>query len=136
MKEIIDSALGARFVRFLCTGGINTVLTYAIYLLLLQMLSYQVSYTIAYVSGIAITYFLNKIFVFKTHQGWKSVILYPFVYFFQYLFGMLVLWLIVGQLGLSAKLGPLAVVVMTIPLTYWLTRFVFVGTEKNIKEYD
>ena len=89
------------------------------------------SYTIAYVTGIGIAFLLNKIFVFKTHRGWKSVMVYPFVYFAQYLFGILVLWLIVSQLGLSVELGPLVVVVLTIPLTYWLSRLAFVGLERK-----
>lgn len=127
MKNLINSAFKARFIRFLCTGGINTAITYAIYLLLLQVISYQVSYTLAYVTGIAIAFLLNKIFVFKTHRGWKSVILYPLVYFAQYLLGILILWLVVDQLGLRAEFGPLAVIVLTIPLTYWLNRLVFVG---------
>lgn len=136
MKELIASALKARFVRFLCTGGINTIITYAIYLVLLQIINYQLSYTIAFVAGIMIAYFLNKVFVFKTHQGWKSVMLYPFVYFIQYLFGMLILWLLVSQTGLSVEFAPLVVVALSVPLTYWLTRFVFVGLERNKKEHD
>ncbi len=131
MKDLISSALKARFIRFLFTGGINTVVTYVMYLLLLQVLSYQVSYTIAFVSGIAIAFLLNKLFVFKTHRGWQTVMLYPFVYFAQYIFGMLLLWLVVSQLGLSVKLGPLIVVILTIPLTYWLSRLAFVGLESR-----
>ena len=57
--------------------------------------------------------------------------LYPFVYFAQYIFGMLLLWLVVSQLGLSVKLGPLIVVILTIPLTYWLSRLAFVGLESR-----
>ena len=136
MKDLITFALNARFTRFLCTGGINTVITYGIYLALLQVINYQLSYTIAYVTGIAIAYFLNRMFVFKAHQGWKSVMLYPFVYFVQYLFGMVVLWLVVSKLDLNVELGPLVVVVLTMPLTYWLTRFVFVGVKKNKGGHD
>lgn len=114
-------------MRFLLTGGINTAVTYVLYLLLLQILGYKASYTIAYVIGIAIAFLLNKRLVFKTHLGWKSVMLYPFVYLAQYLFGIMVLWLLVSQFGLMAELGPLAVVVLSIPLTYWLNKLAFEG---------
>jgi len=123
-----------RFIRFLCSGGANTAITYIIYLLLLQFLTYQVSYTIAYVAGIAIAFTLNKVFVFKEHQGWKSVLLYPFVYLIQYLFGILILWLTVNQMGLKVELGPLVVIVLTVPLTYWLSKLAFVGIKSKETE--
>ena len=72
MNKLITSAMKARFIRFVFTGGVNTAVTYFIYLLLLQVLNYQVSYTIAFVSGIAIAFLLNKLFVFKTDR--KSVV--------------------------------------------------------------
>jgi putative flippase GtrA len=127
MKRLITAAFKNRFIRFLCTGGLNTAVTYGIYLLLLQIVNYQISYTIAYVTGIVFTFVLNRLFVFKTHQGWKSLILFPLVYVFQYLFGMLILWLGVQYLSLDVKFGPLVVVILSIPLTYLLSKFVFVG---------
>lgn len=131
MKRLITVALKNRFIRFLCTGGINTAVTYGIYLILLQTVNYQISYTIAYVTGIVLTFLLNRLFVFKVHQGWKSIMLYPLVYAFQYLFGMLVLWLGVSYLGLNVALGPMVVVILSIPLTYWLSKLVFVGHKSN-----
>jgi putative flippase GtrA len=134
MKDLIASALKARFTRFLCTGGINTAITYTIYLILLQVLNYQVSYTIAYVTGIVIAFLLNRVFVFKTHQGWKSILFYPLVYVFQYLFGILVLWLVVSHIGLDVKFGPLVVVILSIPLTYLLSRLIFVGHKSKTND--
>ena len=134
MGDLITTAFKYRFMRFLCTGGINTAVTYVIYLLLLKVFNYQLSYTIAYVTGIAIAYFLNKIFVFTSHQGWKTVMLYPFVYAAQYLFGMFVMWFAVSSLGLNVALAPLVVVVLSIPLTYWLSSFVFVGSKSKQAE--
>lgn len=125
-----------RFIRFLCTGGLNTVFTYAIYLLCLQVIHYQISYTIAYVSGILLAFFLNRLFVFKTHQGWNSLILFPFVYIFQYLFGILVLWLGVQHLGVDVKLGPLVVILLSVPVTYFLSKLVFVGRKSNTSDMN
>jgi putative flippase GtrA len=121
----------ARFFRFILSCGLNTAITYGIYLLLLQQTSYQISYTIAYVSGIAISYLLNRVFVFREHRGLRSLLLFPLVYVTQYGFGMLILWLWIDMAGLNDKIAPLVVVAMTLPLTYVLSRFVFLGRKKK-----
>lgn len=121
----------AQFFRFILSGGLNTAITYGIYLLLLQQTSYQISYTIAYVSGIAISYLLNRVFVFREHRGLRSLLLFPLVYVTQYGFGMLILWLWIDMAGLNDKIAPLVVVAMTLPLTYVLSRFVFLGRKKK-----
>jgi len=117
----------ARFFRFIVSGGLNTAITYGVYLALLQQLSYQISYSIAYMSGVVISYAFNRSFVFKNHRGLRSILLFPLIYVTQYGFGMLLLWLWIDMAGLSDKLAPLMVVAVTLPLTYVLSRFVFLG---------
>jgi putative flippase GtrA len=95
------------------------------------VLGYRISYTIAFVSGLAISFFMNKSFVFKAHQGWKTIILFLLVYLVQYIFGLFVLWIIVGQLGLNVTFAPLVVVGLSIPLTYWLSKIAFTGLAGN-----
>jgi putative flippase GtrA len=121
----------ARFFRFILSGGLNTAITYAIYLLLLQQISYQISYTVAYVSGIVISYILNRAFVFRGHRGLRSILLFPLVYVAQYGFGMLILWLWIDMAKLNDKVAPLIVVAVTLPLTYVFSRFVFLGSKKQ-----
>lgn len=116
----------SRFARFLVSGVLNTSITYAIYLTLLQFASYRTSYSAAYVAGIVVSYLLNRSFVFQRHGGLRSVFLFPLVYVVQYLFGMFTLWLWIDKAKLSEAIGPLVVVVLSIPLTYLLTHFVFV----------
>jgi putative flippase GtrA len=120
----------ARFFRFIVSGGLNTAITYGIYLILLQQLSYQISYSIAYISGIVISYVFNRAFVFKNHRGLRSIVLFPLIYVTQYGLGMLLLWLWIDIARLSDKLAPLIVVAVTLPLTYVLSRFVFLGKQK------
>lgn len=116
----------SRFFRFLISGGINTVATLGLYFALLQIMPYQASYTIAYLSGIVISYLLNRFFVFKTPRDARSIVLFPLVYVAQYCFGMLVLWLWVDQAGLGEAIGSCVVVVSSVPITYILTRALFV----------
>lgn len=113
------------FLRFLISGGINTTVTYAVYLSLLGVLGYKIAYTIAYVVGIVLAFVINRLFVFQTHRGWRSMVLFPFVYLAQYLVSLAVLWTWVERLHMSSKLAPLIAILITIPLTFVLSRLVF-----------
>ncbi|MFL1558104.1 GtrA family protein [Pseudomonas sp. O11] len=114
------------FTRFLVSGGFNTALTYGVYLLLLNFLSYNASYTIAYVGGILLAYTLNRFFVFKSHNGFKSAALFPLIYLAQYLVSLVVLRVWIEKLGLDERVGPLLAIAITVPMTFILTRFLFV----------
>ena len=120
-----------RFSRFVMSGGLNTAVTYGIYLVLLQLMPYQFSYTIAYVSGIAISYALNRSFVFRSHQGFRSVLLLPFVYFAQYCFGILIVWLWIEKAHMSSAIAPLAAALVAVPFTYFLSHYVFLEKSKR-----
>ncbi|KHK65796.1 GtrA family protein [Pseudomonas frederiksbergensis] len=115
-----------KFVRFLLTGGINTIATYCLYLALLNLLPYIWSYSISYVSGIFLAFFLNRFFVFKEHQGLKTVLLLPMIYVAQYAIGVLIVWLWVMTLELPEFLAPLAATLILIPFTYVLSKLIFV----------
>lgn len=116
-----------RAVRFLFSGGLNTITTYAIYLLLLNRFSYQQSYTVAFIAGILMSYFANRFFVFKAHQGIKTVLLFPLVYLLQYLIGLIVLWLWIDFFDLSPQFGPLITILVSLPVTYVVSKVFFLG---------
>lgn len=115
----------SRFLRFLLSGGINTGATYAIYLALLHTFDYKAAYTIAYVTGILLSYALNRTFVFRSHRGWSSALLFPLVYVAQYLAGLATVWVWVSMLHFAQSLAPLIAILATIPITYILSRSVF-----------
>lgn len=117
------------FLRFLFAGGLNTLLTYVLYLVLMQFMPYWAAYSISFAAGIVLAYVMNRLFVFGQHRGAISVIGLPAVYGIQYLTGMFLLWLWVAVAGLDARLGPLVVVAATVPLTFVLTRYLF--TERS-----
>ncbi|BFI96982.1 MAG: GtrA family protein [Rhodanobacter sp.] len=123
----------SRFLRFLVSGGLNTAVTYIIYVALLQILEYRLAYTVAYVVGILLSYSLNRAFVFRSHRGWSSVLLFPFVYLAQYLVSLAIIWIWVGKLGLPKLLAPPVAVLISIPLTYLFSGFVFTPKPSQFK---
>jgi putative flippase GtrA len=121
-----------RFLRFLLTGGFNTGVTYVLYLVLLKFLPYIWSYSVSYICGIVLAFALSRFFVFKEHRGLRSVLFFPLVYVAQYLFGILVIWFWVKNLQFSQELAPLAAIALSLPLTYFLTKIIFVKSEKKM----
>lgn len=115
----------SRFLRFMLSGGINTITTYAVYLILLRIVDYKLAYTVAYIGGIALSYLLNRVFVFRTHRGWSSALLFPLVYLAQYLVGLAAIWAWVNRFGFPKPLAPLIAIVITVPMTYFLSKLVF-----------
>lgn len=130
VRELVERS---RFLRFLLSGGINTVATYAVYLVLLRALDYRIAYTVAYIVGILLAYALNWLFVFRTHRGLTSVLLFPFVYVTQYAVSLATVWIWVEMFGLPKSLAPLIAIVITIPITYALSRLVFSGKKIRSK---
>lgn len=122
---LLERLAAVQVLRFLLSGGVNTLLTYALYLLLLTFCSYQLSYTIAFASGILLAYILNRTFVFRSHRGLHSVVWMPLTYLAQYLVGLLATWIWVDAVQLDERLAPLAAIALTLPLNYFLSRFAF-----------
>lgn len=113
--------------RFAVAGVVNTGATYIAYLLLLQVASYRVAFTLAFVLGILLSYALSALFVFRQRTSWRTFLRFPWIYVVQYLLGLLLVTLAVEWLGLPAWLAPLAALSITIPLTYLLSRALFAG---------
>lgn len=111
--------------RFLLAGAANTLLTYLLYLVLLNPVGHRWAYGVAYAAGIGLAYVLGRGFVFRRHAGWRSVLLTPLIYLFQFCIGLLIVEVWVTLLGLRPELAPLVAVAATLPLTYVLSRWAF-----------
>ena len=119
------------FVRFLVAGALNSALTYAVYLILLQAFSYWWAYSVSYVAGIFLSFVLNSLYVFRTPLRWQSLLPYPSVYLVQYLLGLAVVYVGVELLGWDERLMPVAALAVTVPVSFVLTRWVLRGKSKG-----
>ncbi len=113
--------------RFLVSGVINTGVTYAVYLALLSTVGYAIAYTVAYLIGIALSYLLSTRFVFRVNHTARRAVFFPVVYLVQYLFGLAVLHASVTWLGIPEAFAALVSTVLSIPLTFVLSRLVLVN---------
>jgi len=122
----------AQIIRFLMGGGLNTLATYTIYLLLNVWTSYIVAYTTAYVLGILISYLINTKWVFNEKANVRSFVLYPAVYAVQYLLGVALLYVFVSTFGVHQSLAPLIVIAATLPVTFVLSKYILsVGKNRS-----
>jgi putative flippase GtrA len=112
------------FPRFVAVGILNTGLGYILYLVVLLVLPYNLAYTISYIIGIFIAYYLNSLLVFRQPLSARKALQYPLVYVVQYLLGIMLLGKLVQGLSLPAWIGPLIVVMVTLPVTFIISRII------------
>ncbi|MEQ1534049.1 MAG: GtrA family protein [Sideroxydans sp.] len=116
--------MSKQFFRFLVAGIINTAFSYLLYILLLGYLHYNWAYTIAYCAGVLLSYGLNTYFVFKQVASWSSFTKFPLVYLVQYMVGVIALWVLVQQLQIPPAQAMIAVIGVSIPLTFVLSKII------------
>src|SRR5438552_19184638 len=83
------------FVVFVFFGTVNTLLTYGIYLLLVLFIAYPVAYSVSYVSGVFISYYLNALFVFKENFLLSDGLQFCIFCFVRYLFGLVSFYMLI-----------------------------------------
>jgi putative flippase GtrA len=115
------------FARFVGAGLANTAISYLLYLLLLRLLPYAVSYALAYAAGIAISYGLNSLFVFRQPVAVKKALRYPAVYACQYGLSAMLLWAAVDLLAVDPRVAPLLAVALSVPFVFLLSRRILRG---------
>lgn len=129
LRTLLTKFTNKQFLMFIVSGGMNTLFTYMLYILLLQIASYPAAYTISYVIGILFAYVVNSKWVFKTPLTLRGLLRYPVVYIVQYGINVLLLMLAVDVLGWQERIALLAIMVVTVPLTFILNKLVLNRTK-------
>jgi putative flippase GtrA len=124
LLELKDRPLAKEVFRFGIVGILNTAVGYGSYLLLLSWFRYEVAYGMGYVAGIAVSYVLSALFVFKQPLRPRSAMFYPFVYLVQFLLSLVLLRFLIELLSVSPRLAAIFVTVLTIPVTFLLSRII------------
>jgi putative flippase GtrA len=114
------------FFRFVVGGAINTAVTFALFEVLLWTgVPHLIAYSIAYVTGIVFSYWLNARYVFRKARTWKSAAAFPMVSLAQYVIGAALMWLLVDHLGVAPTWALVIVLAVNTPLSYLFSRLVF-----------
>jgi putative flippase GtrA len=110
--------------RFIISGVLNTLATYTLFLALSELLHHIIAYTISYIVGIALSYILAAMFVFRTGVDRRSALRFPSVYIAQYFYGLIALAVLVDRAGLRHGDAMVVVIFTSIPLTFVMSRWI------------
>lgn len=114
--------LSGEVIRFVLGGGINTLLSYAIYWLLLRWLSYPVAYTISYSATIVTGFAINTWFVFRAPWSWRKLAGFPLIQGFNYILGIGTVTICVHYAGVDKLIAPVIATLIVLPVNFMLTR--------------
>ena len=136
IRSISENTL-RQFVRFGMVGATNTLVSYAIYVAVLQgfkasgvqyAYDYIVASVTAFVLSVLWSYMLNSAFVFKKKRSFLTVLSEIAKSYISYgLSGLvianLILYALVDGLGISAYISFFLVLVVTVPMNFLLNKF-------------
>ena len=103
IRNYIEKLFKYRGVRFLFVGGINTIVGYGFFAIFVALgFPYLIANTFSTIIGVINSYLWNRFFTFKSkNRALDEIIRYSFVYLVSYCFGMLLLWVMVGKMGVN-----------------------------------
>ncbi|HEA0061786.1 flippase GtxA [Staphylococcus aureus] len=116
----------AEILKFIIVGGINTLNYYVVYLLLLKLLhiEYMISHITGFLVAFVISYYLNCYFVYRVKPTWRKFISFPITQIVNVSLQTVLLYVFVSWLNLPAKIAPFAGLVITIPITFVLSKWI------------
>lgn len=126
------------FSKFSIIGGLMAILSMSANYLFLEVLHTPlfITYAINYFVSIFISYHLNRIYTFKSHYSFRSLVQYYLVYASGMLLGMLLLWLFKMILPFGNWVLTLCVLPFTTLSNFLLSRLVFSKNNKSPERYE
>ncbi|ENL82502.1 hypothetical protein U57_01977 [Staphylococcus aureus M1016] len=116
----------AEILKFIIVGGINTLNYYVVYLLLLKLLhiEYMISHITGFLVAFVISYYLNCYFVYRVKPTWRKFISFPITQIVNVSLQTVLLYVFASWLNLPAEIAPFAGLVITIPITFVLSKWI------------
>ncbi|PZJ39909.1 GtrA family protein [Staphylococcus aureus] len=116
----------AEILKFIIVGGINTLNYYVVYLLLLKLLhiEYMISHITGFLVAFVISYYLNCYFVYRVKPTWRKFISFPITQIVNVSLQTVLLYVFLSWLNLPAEIAPFAGLVITIPITFVLSKWI------------
>ncbi len=128
-----------QFMGFSMVGVINMALSYIIYAVVISFgvhpqIANQISFWLTVLNG----FLLNKTFVFKSKTDKKTkneMVKYFGVYGFNWLLGIVLLYLYIDVLHINSYLAPIISIPLTIPMNFLISKY-WVFKKKEVSYAD
>lgn len=126
LDKLKSSAVVKDGIRFLIGGGLNTAISYLVYLFFLLFTHYQIAYALSWVVGllIIVIFYPSKVFV-GSKNSWRKLALLITQYVLVFLFGLQCLKMLVVHVSAPEQIAALITMVLTTVLNFLLMRLLF-----------
>ena len=117
------------FLLYLSGGVSNTILSIALYNLLIFFFNVNIAYSITWICGIVFSYYFNKKIVFQKISNSIYLVVYFIVYFFIYILSLEVFNLLIFSYKFNESFALLITIFLFIPINYYVNKFFFYFTK-------
>lgn len=111
-----------RGARFLAFGLLNTLVTYAIYWVLVAWMHPQAAYALVFALGIGIAYVGNAAWVFRSRLRWSTLFPYVALYLGQYLANAAAVHVLTQEVHLGPRVALALSLAVVTPLSFLLNQ--------------
>ena len=121
-----------KLIRFSINGIINTIVAYALFVVISNFIDYKITIVLVYIIGIFLSYFLNRKTVFKV-----SGKLYFFIgiYVGMLLLNLTITTILVEEFGLIKEIAQIIAILIAFGIGYTLiNRYAFPNQNKKIDD--
>ncbi|HEY0329448.1 MAG TPA: GtrA family protein [Rhodopseudomonas sp.] len=115
--------LKRQFSRFVGVGVVNSVATFVLYQMLLLAMPYWLAFTLSFAAGLVFGMIAGARLVFGRKINLVSAASFSAYYVFSYALSLLILMVVVDRLQISARLAPLIVIAIMVPLNFLGSRY-------------
>lgn len=117
--------IAGQALRFVLAGGVNTAVSYLLYLALLPALGYRAAYVLAFVMGIGLSFLLLRHAVFARPGKRFSLGYVAVSHLLNLGLGLTVIELAVRWWQVPAWVAPLLAVALCVPVMFFVQRWIF-----------
>lgn len=117
--------LRGQALRYLVIGGLNTLITYVIFIGLGLFLEAWIAYTLAFLVGLLWVVFGSSRLVFRASHSRARLLLFAVLYLVLYGLGRLLITWMDPSDGVALALTSLVILVVTTPLSFLGGRYLF-----------
>ena len=121
MKNIFKKVLNSQQIRFLFVGGLNTIVGYGTYAILIYFnINFYIANAISTIIGVFHSYLWNRYFTFKSKdKALNEIIRFISVYIVSFLLSNIILYIFVSKFGINKYLGGLINLAITTLISWF-----------------